>query len=108
MLVAVFKEKLVKQYGLEMIYKQLVEDLKILEAGVAVQYPIQRTVKCGLLIHPADNLEAHAVGGFSQSFSSDDICRFCHCQYDDLKENIHDYGSFVHDKWTTEEYDAAA
>ena len=108
MLVAVFKEKLVKQYGLEMIYKQLVEDLKILEAGVDVQYPIQRTVKCGLLIHPADNLEAHAVGGFSQSFSSYDICRFCHCQYDDIKENIHDYGSYVHDKWTTEEYDAAA
>ena len=107
-LVAVFKEKLVKQYGLKRIYKQLVEDLKLLEEGITINYPIQKKVKCGLLIHPADNLEAHSVSGFSQSFSSKDICRFCHCQYDDLADDIHDYGSKVHRKWSKEEYDAAA
>ena len=51
---------------------------------------------------------AHGVGGFSQSFSSLDICRFCHIQYDDLKDNIHNYGHKHHEKWTKEEYDKAA
>ena len=107
-LVAVVKEKVVKQFGFKKVYHQIVEDLKELEKGVTVFHPVQRLVKCGLLLHPADNLEAHAVGGFSQSFSSRDICRFCHIQYDDLQENIHDYGSKQHNKWTKEEYDRAA
>ena len=56
-LVAVFKEKLIKQFGYKKIYQELIEDLKRLEAGVTVFYPVERIVKCGLLIHPADNLE---------------------------------------------------
>ena len=52
------------------------KDLKVLEAGVTVTFPVHRVIKCGLLIHPADNLEAHGVGGFSSSFSSKDVCRF--------------------------------
>ena len=107
-LVAVFKEKHIKKFGLKKIYQKLVDDLKVLEAGVTISYPVQRLVKCGLLIHPADNLEAHTVAGFSQSFSSRDICRFCHEKHDDLLENIHDYGSKVHSKRTIDEYDRAA
>ena len=103
-----FKEKLIKQYGYGRIYHQLVEDLKILEKGVIVYQPVQRVIKCGVLIHPADNLEAHAVGGFSLSFSSKDVCRFCHLVYSDLIDNIHDYGSKCHLKWTEEEYDTIA
>ena len=107
-LVAVFKEKLIKKFGFEKIYKQLVKDLKVLELGVKVTHPVERIVKCGVLIHPADNLEAHCVGGYSQSFSSRDICRFCHIQHEDLADNIHDYDSKVHAKWNAEEYDKAA
>ena len=107
-LVAVFKEKLIKRFGFKKIYQKLVKDLKILEAGVKVFYPVEKEVKCGVLIHPADNLEAHAVGGFSQSFSSNDVCRWCHIQYEDLIENIHDYKDKEHAKWTVEEYDRAA
>ena len=49
------------------------------------------------------NLESHLLGGFSQCFSSKDICRFCHCQYNDLQENI-----LEHNPWTREEYDRIA
>ena len=56
-LVAVFKEKLVQKYGFKKIYSKIVDDLKVLESGVSVNYPVKRIVKCGLLIHPADNLE---------------------------------------------------
>ena len=107
-LVSVFKESLIKKFGFKKIYQKLVDDLKVLEAGVTVNYPVQRLVKSGLLIHPADNLEAHGVGGFSRSFSSKDICRFCHIQYTDLLDNIHDYGGKVHDKWSVVDYDRAA
>ena len=107
-LVAIVKEKVVKQFGFKKVYHQIVEDLKELERGIIVHHPVQRLVKCGLLLHPADNLEAHGVGGFSQSFSSLDVCRFCHVQYKDLQENIHNYGSKQHCKWTIEEYDKAA
>ena len=107
-LVAIVKEKVAKQFGFKKVYQQIVEDLKLLEKGITVYQPVQRVVKCGLLLYPADNLEAHAVGGFSQSFSSRDICRFCHIQYDDLQVNIHDYGSKQHNKWSKQEYDRAA
>lgn len=107
-LVGVVKEKVVKQFGFKKVYRRLVENLTKLEEGVTVHHPVQRLVKCGLLLHPSDNLEAHCVGGFSQSFSSLDICRFCHIQYNDLHDNIHNYGSKQHRKWTREEYDRAA
>ena len=107
-LVAVFKEKLIKRFGFKKIYENLVKDLKLLEAGVKVDYPVERVVKCGVLIHPADNLEAHAVGGFSQSFSSKDICRWCHIQHEDLLDNIHDFNNKEHEKWKADEYDRAA
>merc|ERR1712096_115491 len=46
-------------------------------------------------------------GGFSASFSSKDICRFCHAQYLDLNDDhIHNYdGEEAHEPWTIEEYD---
>ena len=107
-LVAVFKEKLIKKYGFKKIYEKLVEDLKVLEDGIVIDYPVRRLVKCGVLIHPSDNLEAHAVGGFSQCFSSGDVCRFCHISYSDLIDNIHDFGPNPHAKWNIIEYDRAA
>ena len=34
--------------------------------------------------------------------------RFCHIQHGDLADDIHDYNSKVHEKWSAEEYDKAA
>ena len=56
-LVAVVKEKVVKKFGFQKVYQRLVEDLKQLEKGIIVHEPVQRVIKCGLLLHPADNLE---------------------------------------------------
>ena len=104
-LVAVFKEKLIKTFGFAKIYQQLVKDLRKLEEGIIVNNPVRRIVKCGLILHPADNLEAHGVGGFSRSFNAGDICRFCHIKYNDLQINVHNYGSQTYKAWTVEEYD---
>jgi hypothetical protein len=82
-------------------FRPLVDDLKKLEAGVQIG---EETIKLGLICYSADNLEASAVGGFSQCFSSLDVCRVCHQQYNDLQEIS---GIAKADPWTREEYDAA-
>ena len=106
-LALIVKEKHLKKYGYQVIYRVLLEDLKKLEAGIIIDKPVQRLIKCGVLIHAGDNLESHSVGGFSRCFSSLDICRFCHAQYSDLKDHIHDLdGEDVHDYWTIKDYDA--
>ena len=34
-----------------------------------------------------------------------DICRVCHCQYDDLENHIHDRDPKPHQLWSVNEYD---
>ena len=105
-LAMIFREKLIKKYSYEVIYKRLVKDLMKLEEGITVNIPNPKVVKLGLFMHAADNLEAHLLGGFSGSFSSKSVCRFCHIQYLDLETHIHDYdGDQAHSKWTVQEYD---
>ena len=54
----VFKEKLLKRYSLDQIFKHLLDDLLILEdTGLALEKPVERTVKAGLIAYVADNLE---------------------------------------------------
>jgi hypothetical protein len=81
--------------------KPLVVDLKRLESGVQIG---GRTVKVGLICYSADNFEASMVGGFSQCYSSFDVCRICHEQHKDLLENS---GIPKASPWTIAEYDAA-
>ena len=82
-LALVIKEKVLRKYGEKIIYKRLVSDLKTLEEGIQVTKPFPKVMKCGLLVHSADNLEAVQVGGFSSCFSSRDVCRWCHIQHQD-------------------------
>ena len=59
----VFKEKLLKKYSISKVFKRLIEDLQTLEdSGILVEKPVERTVKAGLLVYSADNLEAHTIG----------------------------------------------
>ena len=58
----VVKEKLLKKYGYQVIFKDLLQDLKDLEVGITVVYPTERVVQMGLLAYSADNLEAHSLG----------------------------------------------
>ena len=105
-LLMIFKEKLVKRYGMKKLFQYLISDLLKLESGIMVDYPARRLIKFGLLVYSADNLEAHHIGGFSMSFSSKDICRFCHAQHSDLLCKIHDYvDASKHAYWTVNEYD---
>ena len=62
-LLMVFREKLIKKYSYQMIYKRLIEDFQKLEQGFEVCISSEvRMYKAGLLIYVADNLEAHLLG----------------------------------------------
>ena len=105
-LALVYKDRLVKKYGFKVIFKPLIDDLKKLEEGITVDFPIEKKVQLGLLAYSGDNLESHSLGGFSCCFSSKSICRFCHASYDQLQSHIHDYDAEEpHDYWTVTEYD---
>ena len=102
----VVQEKLLRKYGYAQIYKPLIEDMMKLEHGIELQIPYKRTVKVGFMLHIGDNLESHYLGGFSPSFSSRDICRVCHLQYNQLQSQIHDCTeNGPNSYWSKDEYD---
>ena len=109
-LCVIVQDSLLKKYGYKTIYKPLINDLKEMETeGVFVSKPYPRLIKISFPFHIGDNLESHSLGGFSRCFSSRDICRYCHCTYDDLDSKIHDHtDKGPHRYWTIEEYDSRA
>ena len=79
-LVAVAKSPTVKKNGIDSILEPFLKDLKTLsDTGVTSQYGGKDEVwKGALLAFLADNLAAHELGGFKESFSfSRRFCRSC-------------------------------
>lgn len=102
----IVRDQILKKYGYAEIYKPLLQELKLLENGIIVEKPFRRKIRVCFPFHLGDNLESHSLGGFSVCFSSKDICRTCHIQYNELGSKIHDHTSAgPHDYWTMEEYD---
>ena len=74
--------------------------------GIKIELPFVTNLRASLIAYIGDNLESHAIGGFSKCFSSGSVCRNCLIKYDDLQERPHDYsdeGSY--ERWTREKYD---
>lgn len=67
----------VKAYGFEKVLEPLLQDLKILEQHGVFISQLGQFVKGSVQCIIADNLGAHSVGGFVESFSGGSICRFC-------------------------------
>lgn len=67
----------VRQFGYEKVFAPLLRDLKILEqVGVYIE-PLGDCLKGTVYSIVADNLAAHGLAGFSESFRSTYFCRFC-------------------------------
>ena len=102
----IVKDQILKKYGYGKIYQPLIDELKVLESGIIVDLPVCRKIKVCFPLHLGDNLESHSLGGWSTCFSSKDVCRTCHVQYEDLETRIHNYTSYgPHSYWSTDEYD---
>ena len=79
-LVLVAKSPVIKEHGIDSILKPLLDDLKRLQnEGIAIKFEGKEEVwKGALLAFLADNLAAHELGGFKESFSfSRRFCRSC-------------------------------
>ncbi|KAE8738154.1 hypothetical protein FOCC_FOCC016374 [Frankliniella occidentalis] len=72
-----------KEFSYEQIFSPLLEDLKSLyEVGINVVFNGTPVNLKGCVVGvSSDNLEAHTVGGFNQSFSAADFyCRYCYAR----------------------------
>ena len=75
-LVMLCKDKFIKKYGIETIFRRVVNDSKELEE-VGIQGTRGNTIKGTVFSIVGDNLGAHIVGGFNESFTSTYFCRYC-------------------------------
>lgn len=66
-----------KAYGYQKVLEPLLQDLSILEQHGVFISQIGQFVKGSVQCVIADNLGAHALGGFVESFSGGSICRYC-------------------------------
>lgn len=80
----------VKKYSYDVILEPLIADLKLLAStGIQVDIDgIPTTLLGGLATISCDNLSAHSLGGFSCSFNTGRICRFCMCLHHEIQYKL--------------------
>ena len=85
-LLAIVPSRLLKKYGYWDILKAIDQDIHVLEnEGITISLNNQmHHFKGGVSGIAGDNLGSHDLGGFRRSFSSERICRFCMCTYQDI------------------------
>ena len=97
------KVKTVKEHGYAEVLRPLIQDLVTLEEhGVYVEQ-LAESVKGTVLYVAADNLGAHALAGFQESFAAHLFCRFCMCKKDDIQDK--EVRSGLHQPRTREDHD---
>lgn len=67
----------VRLFGYKKVLSPLLNDLKILEVDVYIE-SLGENLKGTFYSIVADNLAAHGLAGFNESFRSTHFCRFCH------------------------------
>ena len=65
------------KYGYQEVLKPLMKDLVTLEEKGVFISQLQQNVKGFVIFVSADNLAAHSLAGFIESFSGRHVCRFC-------------------------------
>lgn len=75
----------VKTFGNDKMFQYLIRDLKCLETeGLVIQTEAgSHTVYFSLALILGDNLGLHSLLGLTQSFNSNNFCRFCRCNKDE-------------------------
>ena len=66
-----------KVYGYDKVFEPLLQELKTLEQHSVFLSQLGQFVKGSVQCVIADNLGAHGIAGFVESFSWGSVCRFC-------------------------------
>lgn len=75
----------IKDHGYSEILRPLIQDLVFLEQqGIYVEQ-LGATVRGTVFIVAADNLAAHSLGGFFESFTVSQVCRFCMAKREEIQ-----------------------
>lgn len=84
------KHRSVKKHGLAEILKPLLKDLMTLENGYDMEGPNGQILNFNGTVSMviSDNLAAHEIGGFIESFSSLRVCRFCSATKQSIKDSF--------------------
>jgi len=105
-LVIICKERYLKEFGADVVFRPLIDDLNSLETvGIDIGNEIG-VVKGALVSILGDNLGSHFIGGFVESFSgSGHFCRFCMTTNEELANGQHN--AACSETRTPERYDNA-
>lgn len=79
------KSSYVKEYGYEKVLEPLLCDLAVLEEHGVFVPQIGKNIKGTVQCVAADNLGAHGIAGFVESFSGEYVCRFCTGRFSDFQ-----------------------
>lgn len=94
-LAALCKTVHVKQYGYSKVLEPLIRDLEHLEkTGVFVKR-LGSCIKGTVLFVSADNLGAHSLAGYQESFNVEKFCRFCLASLKDIQQHDVRSGAFI-------------
>lgn len=85
----------VNEYGFDRVLHPLLQDMKTLEQDGVFIPLLGRFVKGTIQVVAADNLGAHSIAGFNESFSSGYICRFCTGTKTDIQTKEVKSGAFT-------------
>ncbi|XP_070410106.1 uncharacterized protein [Nothobranchius furzeri] len=84
----------VKNYGYERIMQPLLQDVITLEEDGIFVPLLGKCVKGTIQVVAADNLSAHSLAGFNESFSAGNICRVCTATRSEIQVTDVRSGSF--------------
>lgn len=74
----------VKQFGYDAFLHPLIKDIQFLETNGVFVEALDTFVKGTVFFVCADNLGAHSLAGFQESFNVEHFCRFCFIHRDQI------------------------
>ena len=89
------KENDIKKYGYEVVLAPLLRDVRTLEQDGVFIESLGQSIKGTIFCVSADNLGAHGLGGFVESFSGAYVCRFCLATNDEFQKHEVKEGHFI-------------
>ena len=94
-LTALCKTVHIKQYGSSKVLEPLIRDIEHLEVTGVFVKRLGSCIKGTVVYVSADNLGAHSLAGYQESFNVEKFCRFCLASLKDIQQHDVRSGAFI-------------